>query len=295
MKPPIKILLNSSALKRLGCDREYQFTCVDGYVTADRMGYLRMGKAIHKYAEMVGRGLPVEKAGEAAMNHLDPMVDDIAQLLAAIKTFRPTEWFGTIPPGLEKYIERKFNFYWRTIVIEDQPYDIWLLGTMDRLGMRAGILEICDFKSSRSWDRKKIFDEYSRSTQMMFYYWVPRKFPYECFRDSIDCGNLAYHGNLAIRVCPVFISGKSPSWQMSEALSYGHMMEEFTALMVAASERVAWIHHEAGTRIALATGMQADHCPKCDFGRVCHAPAGVEPEKVLEAQYTKRVYDPTTW
>lgn len=279
------IYLNASALKTLDCSDKFMLTCVEGYRPVVENPVFNVGKALHKYAELVATGeddlVALTKA--CAM----PGVTDKAQIANASSGYRRA---GLNKPALiagAPLVEHRFAVKFSEHIVDDITYEVYLTGRFDLIAdTRLGI-EITDYKSTR----KRYFDEvvasYADDVQFLFYYTVARRFAYEVFNDPI-IAEKAWQGKLFTRLCAIMLYAKpSPAWRLGPLWApteerYEEFLEGLRTVIVPHIVRMY-----AGRVSYQRDGLYKNLCPQCRLSDLCLRGA--------TNSYVQSPYDPLSW
>lgn len=286
--PRREVLLNATSLKYSHCQYHYNLAVVNGWVDKETREELMFGKAVHVYAERRGHGddhlLALTQACRA---YAGP---NLGLLTKACINMPPEVLPIYVDERGTKYIEHKFKVFWQSIVHEGIQYDIWVVGTFDRVHMTSGgFLQIKDFKTSRKFKEAEVFAGYAASVQMQFYAWVAHNFAYNVF--DLTAGNAAYRGYISVRIQGVFLSREPVVWKEGSPIQYSlDQLQLFGAHL----DRYVRTYILPAWHDPLRNGLLNDTCGHCPFINHCYA----NTPEMADAAFIdmKQVkYDPTTW
>ncbi len=286
--PRRTVLLNATSLKYSHCQYHYHMAVAHGWVDSETREELTFGKAVHKYAERRGHGddhlLAITQACQS-------YTGSNMGLLSKACTNMPPEYLPVyVQSDGTKYIERKFKVFWQSIVYNEVQYDIYVVGTFDRVHMTSqGIVQIKDFKTTRRFKEEEVFAGYACSVQMQYYAWVAHTFAYHIF--DMNVANAAHLGHIMVRIQGVFLSRDPVVWKEGSPIQYSlDQLKRF------GNELNIYLHNYIlpSWDQPLRNGILNDTCGHCPFRAHCYA---ATPELAETAMLNmKQVqYDPTSW
>lgn len=290
------IWLNASSLKLTHCQRRYNWTVVKGYRSPDIHEALTFGHGVHKYVERRFCGSTAPVALQEAFAVYKGKND---QQLSAVCLSMPTNLMTPYVDAAGPFVERKFDVFWRDIVVEAAKtiFEVHITGTIDALTVWSdGTVEIVDWKTTRKFKAEEVYANYRVSVQMRFYLWV-----LYALGDSIlplDLANRARAGHLFLRIGACFITQTPPRWKfgapiqlsIEELNTFGAMLEEYLHTDIIP----AWLDDKP-------VGLLNDTCHNgdrsgalCEFAEMCHARNEAEFNQA-RAAFDIVTYDPRKW
>lgn len=285
-----RIMLDASSLNKLHCDRAYKYACIDGLYEELQDPILRLGKAVHRYAELRTLGTDEMQAMSSVLKEF-PGLDrgqfmGIAAAHMKVDVPKPLV-LGDHPPT--PMVEWFFEFPWLAGVVNGVTYQIVVCGTFDHVAFDGRVVRIIDYKSSRKWKVEDIMRQYEFNTQRNFYTWVMRKFAFEFL--PVNVANAADAGNVTTEICAIQVGSKTPRWVMlpPQHLTQ-YQFDQFEAELCEIAERILLLH--AGDE-AYRTGMVNNTCTYCRFTGLCYA-RGTEEHDIVKSRFIVRKYDPAS-
>ena len=296
--PIVELNLDASLMKKSFCDRALQFTGVRGYEPRMYREPLVMGKALHKFAHIMGKENNFAQALKSSVSHYTQgQGEDLNKLSQAVTSYNPNLF---LPLPNKDCLERYFNVPFIEQIHDGKRYIVNLCGTIDRLGVQQddegspSMLVAYDYKSTRKYKIDEVIASYKFSIQFMFYYWMFRRYSHVLLHDLPDLQPLCVPGKLFVCPCPVMLSAKPISWRKGPNFSYEHMMDTLDDLILQYAETLIEIARLSA--MAVPNGMMADQCSSCDFWSICHTPQNEEQrENIIKSLFSVRVYDPSAF
>jgi hypothetical protein len=267
------VLLNASSLKKISCQRRYNWTVVKGLRSKETHEALTFGTAMHKYAERRFCGASAPTALQEAFAAYKGAKD---QMLAATCMAMPSHLITPFVDDIGPFVERKFDVFWQDVVVDSVKtiFRVHLVGTIDALAVWSdGAVEIVDWKSTRKYKAAEVYANYRVSVQMRFYLWALYKFGHNIL--PLDLANKTRGGHLFLRIGAAFITQTPPKWQFGapvqlstqELDTFGDLLHEHLHDTIIP----AWLDDKP-------TGMLNESCHTgersgalCEFADMCHA------------------------
>lgn len=284
------IFLNATSMKKLACDRAFQFHNPRGYKLAAEDPILTLGKAIHKYAEEFTRsgGKHAEALAKACDAYPTIEARDMINYCAGRSRIN-------LPPPItladnSLAVEFFFRVPWRRYVVGARSYVIILCGTLDMLAQdSSGVLWVVDYKSSRKWKVEDINADYEREMQFRFYMWNIVRHGASFL--PLSAFNAATAGRIATQVVGVQVgSSKSLYWHKCPPIMMNDgELAEFDELMDGVAEKILAL--TMLTDVATPNGKTNNACRYCDFGALCYSRTSVE-VAAAERLFVQKTYNP---
>lgn len=268
-KGSIIIPLTATSLKSTNCEVRYANGVFEGLRANEDNDVLRVGKAVHKYAEVVNGCdlINIDQPIAAALAELGPEFaqckSEVITACAACPTLPKA--FAT-PRGPSK--ELSFALPWRRYFHEGRTYHVVLCGTMDLLTLgHSDIINIVDFKTTRYAKIEHAEAKYAAESQFTYYQWILRNFGHRVLhwteanlaRDYKLCAT-PYFVQLA-RGGARWIWGKPRSMTIAVERLFDHQIEHTLDTFILP----LWFNERPPSR----TGWLSNACAQCDFSSIC--------------------------
>jgi len=291
----INLKLDPSALKQSGCDRRFQLSIMRGHTSSITAEPLTMGTAIHKYAHQRARGDDLELAMTTAIDwYLEHLGVDSTLLISAISTYNPSLFLPLINLG---HLEMYYEFLYRSYEFDDTKLNIYLCGTIDRLGINQETQQVVayDYKSTRKYKLSEVVNDYRYTVQFMFYYWILRRH-HDKVPQLFNVGELCDSAtNVFVQPVPILLSAKPPTWNRGPLLQFETHLDEFEHMVGLQCDSIAQLYqlYQSQGLLAPPVGTMSDLCTRCEYAPACHSQIEGKFDDMIESLFTTRVYDPS--
>jgi hypothetical protein len=287
------VWLNASSLKKISCQRRYNWTVVRGLRDKETAEALTFGTAVHKYAERRFKGSSAPTALQEAFAVYKGV--NTQQLSAACLSM-PANLITPYADDIGPFIERKFEIFWRDVVVDNIKiiFRVMLVGTIDALTVWSdGAVEIVDWKTTRKYKAAEVYANYRVSVQMQFYLWVLYKFGYAIL--PFELANRTAAGHLFLRIGAAFITQNPPRWHFGAPVQLSPLeLDDFGAkleLYLHSHIIPAWLNDSPEGKLNDTCHNGERSGALCEFAEACHARSDVEFNQAL-ATFDTTTYDP---
>jgi len=281
IKPEIRV--DSSLLRVSGCRRRVKWM-LEGYHETSNPNAI-VGDAIHKYLQYSSHGDKDAKI-KVLNNYSGPDTSMILNAITALEISggaipKPTTLIGNIS-ATEIYFKKNISKL-------DDPYNISVCGTIDRISFEDGCVQVIDLKTTRKYDQEKYFSEFNTDPQPLFYMWYLWKYGKDIL-NPVEWSAIQ-EGKLMARIAALFLTQKPmPKLRLSPPITYSpNHLAEFDA----------YLCYEAIPRIENALenpskdGLALNLCSNqyCPFTFCC-----IRDESIIDAMpKTEEGWNPATW
>lgn len=317
--------LDPSAIRESGCILRLHNMLISGYRRGINGNDLEFGSAFHTYRKSYDT-LTHDPKFKAKFETTDELTT-FAQILAVKdglnywdKTDKYVKWNKKFLD--RKYLENTFreyyNFYktngdeYEVVTIGSNPLvelripypylvtpegdiEFILCGTVDRIVRHKslGFYATEDYKTTSLWDKKKYFESYKLSTQMIAYKFMLKKYA-ELYPSSV-IGQCA--SNLKCLINGVFVSPSAVTFERSEPLDYDDKkLLEFEVGLLRIIKRLIEVIRDPSK--LYREGMLNGSCEKvygaCGYSDACGASNESERKLIMNEHYVKVPYAPLT-
>jgi hypothetical protein len=267
------IPVSATSLKYTNCEAAYMNAVINGYRESNDNDILRVGTAVHKYAEIANSAEGREDPSNALLEALDSLGDDFAHCRDEV--MRVCSASPPLPPpvplkgtGVAK--EVPIVLPWRRYWHNGRWYHIVLCATLDLITHSGGVLNIVDYKTTRYYNIQDAERKYEQESQFFYYMWLLRNFGHRVL--EFEYANLAREYKMFSTPYFIQISSKGTRWVWGKPRSLtttveamfehqlNHTIDNFILPM--------WFGERAPSR----TGWLGNSCQRCNFISVCFEP-----------------------